>query len=65
MEKFELLKEELEAKLADPELYQDSAGWSEVNERYNDCTRRLDRWMKRWEEAQIKMDELRVSGSKN
>jgi ATP-binding cassette, subfamily F, member 3 len=58
VEKFELLKEELEAALANPELYQDSAGWAEVNERYNDCTRRLDRWMKRWEEAQIKMDEI-------
>ncbi|MFC1830946.1 ABC-F family ATP-binding cassette domain-containing protein [Thermodesulfobacteriota bacterium] len=58
VEKLELLKEELEAELADPALYQDSAGWSEVNEKYNNCTRRLDRWMKRWEEAQTKIDAI-------
>jgi ATP-binding cassette subfamily F protein 3 len=58
VEELELLKEKLENKLADPDLYQDSAGWSEVNKEYDDCSRRLDRWMNRWEEAQIKMDEI-------
>ena len=58
VEELELLKEKLETKLADPNLYQDTAGWSEVNKEYDDCNRRLDRWMNRWEEAQIKMDEI-------
>ena len=58
VEELELLKEKLENKLADPDLYQDSAGWSEVNKEYDGCSRRLDRWMNRWEEAQIKMDEI-------
>ena len=58
VEELELLKQELEAELADPDLYQDSAGWAEVNEQYSDCTRRLDRWMNRWEEAQIKIDAI-------
>jgi ATP-binding cassette subfamily F protein 3 len=58
VEELELLKEKLETRLADPDLYQDSAGWSEVNQEYDDCNRRLDRWMNRWEEAQIKMDEI-------
>ncbi len=58
VEKLELLKTQLETRLADPNLYQDSAGWSEVNKEYNDCSRRLDRWMNRWEEAQSKMDEI-------
>ena len=58
VEELEVLKEKLEIKLADPDLYQDSAGWSEVNKEYDDCNRRLDRWMNRWEEAQIRMDEI-------
>ena len=58
VEELEELKETLETQLADPDLYQDSAGWTEVNEQYNDCARRLDRWMNRWEEAQIKIDEI-------
>jgi len=58
VEELELRKDELEAELADPELYQDQKAWSEVNARYNDCTRRLDRWMTTWEEAQAKIDEV-------
>ncbi|NNK14676.1 MAG: ABC-F family ATP-binding cassette domain-containing protein, partial [Desulfofustis sp.] len=58
VENLELRKEKLESRLADPDLYQDTAGWSEVNKEYDDCNRRLDRWMNRWEEAQIKMDEI-------
>ncbi len=58
VEKLELLKDELEAELADPDLYQKSDDWSSVNKKYNDCIRRLDRWMTRWEEAQTKIDEI-------
>jgi len=58
VEKLELLKDDLEAELADPELYQDNDAWSEVNKKYSDCNRRLDRWMGRWEEAQIKIDRI-------
>jgi len=58
VEKLELRKDDLEAQLADPDLYQDQQAWSEVNRKYNDCTRRLDRWMGRWEEAQEKIDAI-------
>ncbi len=58
VEELELLKDELEAELADPELYQDNRAWSQVNKKYSDCTRRLERWMGRWEEAQTKIDEI-------
>jgi ATP-binding cassette subfamily F protein 3 len=58
VDKLDRLKLELEAELADPELYQRSDEWSAVNEKYRDCTRRLDRWMSRWEEAQVKIDAI-------
>ena len=58
VEELELLKDELEAELADPELYQDQIAWGKVNRNYNDCTRRLERWMGRWEEAQAKIDRI-------
>ncbi len=58
VEKLERLKDELEAELADPDLYQKSDNWSAVNQKYNDCARRLDRWMSRWEEAQARIDEI-------
>ena len=60
-------KDQLEEELAEPELYQDGAAWSEVNKNYDDCIRRLDRWMNRWEEAQLKIDQVdqQESGESN
>lgn len=58
VEELELQKDQLEEELADPELYQDNKAWSEVNKNYDACRRRLDRWMTRWEEAQLKIDQI-------
>jgi ATP-binding cassette subfamily F protein 3 len=58
IEQLELEKEDLEAEMADPELYQDQKAWNETSRRYEACTRRLERWMQRWEEAQEKIDEI-------
>ena len=58
IEKLELEKEDLEAEMADPELYQDQKAWNETSRKYEACTRRLERWMQRWEEAQEKIDEI-------
>lgn len=67
VEELELRKDQLEEELAEPELYQDGAAWSEVNKNYDDCIRRLDRWMNRWEEAQLKIDQVdqQESGESN
>lgn len=58
VEEFETTKEELEAKMADPDLYSDEKQWSETSKAYEDCKRRLDRWYAKWEEAQEKIDEI-------
>ncbi len=58
VEKYEILKERLEEKMADPQLYQDEAAWVKTSKEYDDCKRRLDRWYERWEEAQEKIDQI-------
>ncbi len=58
VEKYELLKEQLEEKMADPELDKDEAAWSFTSKEYDDCKRRLERWYERWEEAQEKIDVI-------
>jgi ATP-binding cassette subfamily F protein 3 len=58
VEKLEALKIELEAELADPQLYQDQVAWGKVSRDYNDCNRRLERWLGRWEEAQARIDQI-------
>jgi len=58
VEKLERRKAELEAALADPALYQDQARWSLVSSDYDECTRRLNRWFGRWEEAQARIDQI-------
>lgn len=57
IEKLEEEKDELEAIMADPELYSDEKAWSETSKKYDDCKRRLERWYGRWEEAQEKVEE--------
>ncbi len=58
VEKFESLKEQLEAKMADPDLYKDEEAWAATSKEYEDCRRRLERWYERWEEAQEKIDQV-------
>ncbi len=58
VEKLEMKKEVLEKLLADPALYQDQDRWSTTSREYEECRRRMDRWMGRWEEAQTKIDEI-------
>ncbi|MGW8193783.1 MAG: ABC-F family ATP-binding cassette domain-containing protein [Desulforhopalus sp.] len=58
VEHLENQKEELEALMADPELYSDEARWAKTSKEYNDCKRRLERWYERWEKAQEKIDAI-------
>lgn len=58
VEKYETRKDELEVKMADPDLYKDEQAWSATSKEYDDCKRRLERWYERWEEAQEKIDQV-------
>lgn len=58
VEDLEEQKDELEAIMADPELYQDQQAWSQTSSDYDKCSRRLERWLDQWEEAQAKIDEI-------
>lgn len=58
VEVFEQQKEDLEALMADPELYSDERGWQKTSKEYEECKRRLDRWYEKWETAQEKIDEI-------
>lgn len=60
-EKIEVLeaeKDELEAIMADPELYKDEKAWTRTSRDYEDCKRRLERWYGQWETAQGKIEEI-------
>lgn len=48
----EARKTELEALMADPELYGDQKRWAEVSREYAQVERHLERAYQRWEEAQ-------------
>ncbi len=58
VEFYEQQKDELEARMAVPELYSDESGWVKVSKEYEECKRRLDRWFEKWETAQEKIDEI-------
>ncbi len=58
VEKLEDQKIELEAQMADPELYQDQKAWVSTSAEYDDCVRRLERWYEKWELAQEKLENL-------
>ncbi len=58
VEKLEVLKMDLEARMADPELYQDQEAWLKTSAEYDDCTRRLGRWYEKWEAAQESMEKI-------
>ncbi len=58
VEKLEDLKVDLEAQMADPDLYQDQEAWVSTSAEYDDCVRRLKRWYEKWELAQEKLETL-------
>ncbi|MCF8056995.1 MAG: ABC-F family ATP-binding cassette domain-containing protein [Desulfocapsa sp.] len=58
VEKLEEQKTELEAQLADPDLYQDQQAWTSTSAEYDECVRRIERWYEKWETAQGKLEEL-------
>ncbi len=58
VEKLEALQQNLEGKMADPDLYQDQDVWLKVSAEYDDCCRRLECWYEKWEEAQEKLEGL-------
>ena len=51
-------KEDLEALMADPELYADKNSWAKTSKEYEECKRRLERWYSKWEIAQQKIDAI-------
>ena len=53
---------ELEALMADPDLYQDQARWAEVSREYAQVERRLERAYQHWEEAQEAMAKIEAEG---
>ena len=52
IERSEARKAELEALMADPDLYSDQARWAEISREYTQVQRHLERAYQRWEEAQ-------------
>jgi ATP-binding cassette subfamily F protein 3 len=57
IEKLEKRKEELEALMADPDLYADQPRWNKTSKEYNAVTKQLERQFAVWEEAQGKIEE--------
>ena len=58
IESQEATKAELEARMADPDLYSDQKAWSETSQEYARVERKLKRAYHRWEEAQEKIEQL-------
>ena len=58
IERYERRKTELEAQMADPELYSDQESWSSASREYNQVERHLERAYQNWEEAQQAMEAI-------
>ena len=58
IEKHEERKAELEALMADPELYNDQEQWSATSKEYTQVERHLERAYQRWEEAQQAIEAI-------
>jgi ATP-binding cassette subfamily F protein 3 len=54
----EMRKAETEAKLANPEIYNDQAALSELNRFYSDIKQKLEKATESWENAMLEVDEL-------
>jgi ATP-binding cassette subfamily F protein 3 len=51
-------KNELEQLMVDPQLYQDKEKFAESSREYNSVERKLERFYKRWEEIQAKIEVI-------
>jgi ATP-binding cassette subfamily F protein 3 len=58
VELLERQKDDLETRMADPDLYSDENGWAEAGKEYDSCKRHLERWYDKWETAQGKIEEV-------
>jgi len=58
VEKLEVLKTDLEARMADPDLYQNQKEWLATSVEYDECGSRLERWYGKWETAQEEMEKV-------
>ena len=58
VESLEEQKSALEARMADPALYQDQEAWTATSADYDQCVGRLERWYERWERAQGELEKL-------
>ena len=58
IERLEARKAELEAQMADPDLYGDQARWSAVSKEYGQVERHLEREYQHWEEAQQAIEAI-------
>ncbi len=56
--RLEKIKTELEAQLADPELYKDEGRFGEKSRAYGSAERKLQRLYQQWEEQQGKVEEI-------
>jgi len=63
IETLEARKKELETLMAEPELYQDQARWSETSREYSTVGRRLTRQYALWEEAQEQIEAVEADGA--
>ncbi|MBU0665101.1 MAG: ABC-F family ATP-binding cassette domain-containing protein [Proteobacteria bacterium] len=54
----EVRKEELEALMADPDLYSDEEAWARTSKEYDQCKSHLERWYAQWEEAQEEIEAI-------
>lgn len=61
IEQGEERKAELEAQMADPELYENQEAWAEVSKEYSQVERQLERAYQHWEEAQAAIEEIEAS----
>ena len=62
IERQETRKAELEALMADPELYSDQKKWTETSREYSQVERYLERAYQRWEEAQEAIAAIEAEG---
>ena len=58
VDRLEARKLELEALMADPQLYSDQERWSATSKEYDQVARHLERAFQRWEEAQQAMEAI-------
>ena len=58
IERYERRKAELEALMADPDLYGDQERWSATSREYGQVERHLERAFQRWEEAQAAIEAI-------